>query len=74
MATLPQRPHPQRILEGEKGPRRDAAIVNAAVGLRAGIAEGFVEGVERAVESVDSGKAAEVLERVVKRSQELAGG
>jgi len=63
------------ILEGEKGPRRDAAIVNAAVGLvAAGIAEGFVEGVERAVESVDSGKAAEVLERVVKRSQELAGG
>ena len=63
------------ILEGEKGPRRDAAIVNAAVGLvAAGIAEGFVEGVEVATESVDSGAAAEVLERVVKRSQELAAG
>ena len=49
--------------------------MNAAVGLvAAGIAEGFVEGVEVATESVDSGAAAEVLERVVKRSQELAAG
>ena len=63
------------VLEGEKGPRRDAAIVNAAVGLvAAGIAEGFSEGVEAATESIDSGAAAEVLERVVKRSQELAAG
>ncbi len=62
------------ILAGEKGPRRDAAVVNAAVGIvAAGIAEGFTDGVEAAVESIDTGAAAAVLERVVTRSRELAG-
>ncbi|HLT95590.1 MAG TPA: anthranilate phosphoribosyltransferase [Acidimicrobiia bacterium] len=61
------------ILAGKGGPRRDAAIINAAVGLvAADRAEGFVEGVALATESVDSGAAAEVLERVVSRSRELA--
>lgn len=61
------------ILAGKGGPRRDAAIINAAVGLvAADRAEGFVEGVALATESVDSGAAAEVLERVISRSRELA--
>lgn len=60
------------ILAGEKGPRRDAAVVNAAVGLvAAGLAEGFVQGVEAAAMSVDSGAAADVLARVVERSNRL---
>jgi anthranilate phosphoribosyltransferase len=64
----------RRILAGELGPPRDAAVVNAAVGLvAAGVAEGFVDAVEVAVESIDSGAAEKVLERVVTRSQELAG-
>lgn len=64
----------RRILAGELGPPRDAAVVNAAVGLvAAGVAEGFVDAVGVAVESIDSGAAEKVLERVVTRSQELAG-
>lgn len=62
------------ILAGEPGPRRDAALVNASVGIvAAGLAEGFVQGVEAARESIDSGAAAQVLARVVERSQALAG-
>jgi anthranilate phosphoribosyltransferase len=62
------------ILAGEQGPRRDAAVVNASVGIvAAGLAEGFVAGVEAAQESIDSGAAAQVLARVVERSRALAG-
>lgn len=61
------------ILAGEAGPKRDAALVNAAPGLvAAGLASGFVEGVERAAESIDSGAAESVLERVVARSGEMS--
>lgn len=61
------------ILAGEKGPRRDAAVLNAAVGIvAAGHAEGFAEGVEAAVESIDSGAAATVLHNVITRSNDLA--
>lgn len=63
----------RRILEGERGARRDAAVVNASVGLvAAGLAEGFGEGVELAVEAVDSGAAAKLLQRVVSRSRDLS--
>lgn len=63
----------RRILDGERGPRRDAAVINAAVGIvAAGIAEGFAQGVDEAVESIDTGAAASVLDRVVARSRELA--
>lgn len=63
-----------RILEGEAGPRRDAAVVNASVGLvAAGVAEGFVEGVDLAAQAVDSGAAAKLLERVVSRSRDMSG-
>lgn len=62
------------VLAGEMGPRRDAVVINAAVGIvAAGLAEGFLDGVERAVASIDSGAAATVLERVVERSRALAG-
>ena len=54
------------VLEGERGPRRDATIVNAAPALvAAGLAEGFVEGVSLAAESIDSGKARAVLDAAV---------
>jgi anthranilate phosphoribosyltransferase len=63
----------EAILSGEKGPKRDAAVVNAAPGLVvAGLAEGFVEATRVAAEAIDSGAAAEVLRRVVRRSNELA--
>lgn len=61
------------ILAGERGPRRDAALVNASPALvAADLAEGFVAGVELAAEAVDSGAAAAVLDRVVSRSRQLA--
>lgn len=61
------------ILEGKGGPKRDAALINASVGLvAAGLADGFVEGVSIASEAIDSGAALGILERVVARSRELA--
>ncbi|MEX0756883.1 MAG: anthranilate phosphoribosyltransferase, partial [Acidimicrobiia bacterium] len=54
------------ILAGDRGPKRDAAVVNAAPALVvAGMAEGFVNGVELAVEAIDSGAAEATLERAI---------
>src|SRR5690606_3580491 len=62
------------ILHGEAGPKRDAAVVNAAPALVvAGLAEGFVDGVQLAVETIDSGAAADVLERAVSLSRSFDG-
>jgi len=61
------------VLDGEAGPRRDVALINAAAGIvAAGLAEGFAEGTALAAQAIDSGAAADVLDRVVRRSQELA--
>ncbi len=62
------------ILEGEGGPKRDATLINAAPAIVvAGLAAGFVEGVEVARAAIDSGAAMGVLEAVVSTSQRLAG-
>lgn len=62
------------ILEGATGPTRDIAVINAAPALVvAGLAHGFEEAVVLAAEAIDSGAAAGVLERVIVRSNELAG-
>jgi anthranilate phosphoribosyltransferase len=61
------------ILSGEKGPRRDVVLLNAAAGLVvAGFASDLGEGVELAAESIDSGRALEKLETLVKYSGENA--
>ncbi len=53
------------ILEGEEGPRRDIVLVNAAVGLiAADIARDFADGMQRAAQAIDSGRARRVLERL----------
>ncbi|MGH8874875.1 MAG: anthranilate phosphoribosyltransferase, partial [Acidimicrobiia bacterium] len=63
------------VLAGDTGPQRDVALVNASPALvAAGLAPGFVEGVEVAARSVDSGAAARVLEQVVALSREAAKG
>lgn len=50
------------ILEGERGPRRDIVLLNAAAALVAGFkAESFREGIGLAEDSIDSGAAAEKL-------------
>jgi len=54
------------ILEGEKGPRRDTVVLNAALGLIAGgKANGIAEGLEIAAASIDSGAALQKLEELV---------
>jgi anthranilate phosphoribosyltransferase len=54
------------ILDGVAGPKRDIALVNAAPAIvAAGLADGFVDAMALAAESVDSGKAKNVLEEAV---------
>lgn len=61
------------ILNGERGPKRDISVVNAAAGIvAADLADGFREGVAMANEAIDSGAAEAVLSNVVRRSQEFA--
>jgi anthranilate phosphoribosyltransferase len=52
----------EAILLGEKGPRRDIALLNAAAALVvAGIAGSLRDGVEQAAEAIDSGAAKKTL-------------
>ncbi|MCL6609911.1 MAG: anthranilate phosphoribosyltransferase [Peptococcaceae bacterium] len=52
----------KNILAGEKGPRRDAVLLNAALALvAAGLAPDPARGLEMAAEAIDSGRAAEKL-------------
>jgi anthranilate phosphoribosyltransferase len=61
----------RRILDGEPGPRREFVLLNAAAGLvAAGVADDLAAGLEAATASVDEGRAATVLERLVAVSNE----
>ena len=54
-----------RILEGETGPYRDAALANASAALVvAGIASDFLDGIERAAHAVDSRAALRKLNQL----------
>ncbi len=58
------------ILGGEKGPKRDAVLLNAGAALYvAGRAQSIAEGVRLAAETVDSGKAMEQLEKFIALTQ-----
>ncbi|HEY8736699.1 MAG TPA: anthranilate phosphoribosyltransferase [Candidatus Dormibacteraeota bacterium] len=60
------------ILGGASGARRDVVLLNAAAGLiAAGKTEAWPEAVDLARASLDSGKAAGVLDRLIKTSQAL---
>jgi anthranilate phosphoribosyltransferase len=59
----------RRVLDGEKGARRDVVVLNAAAGLvAAGIAEGMEDGLDRAGASIDRGDAAAALARMAEVS------
>ena len=59
------------ILAGEKGPKRDAVLMNAGAALYIGGKAGsLAEGIRLAAELIDSGKAAETLAKLVEVSQE----
>ncbi len=63
----------RRVLEGQRGPQRDFVLLNAAAGIvAAGLADDLAHGLEAAASSIDDGRAATVLERMVKVSQEHA--
>ncbi len=54
------------ILNGEKGPKRNAVLLNSAAGLYvAGAVDSLRDGVEMAAEIIDSGKALRQLERFI---------
>ena len=54
------------VLDGERGPRRDVVLLNAAAGLAAGgMAADFVEGLSLAAQSIDSGAARATLDALV---------
>ncbi|MDO9567415.1 MAG: anthranilate phosphoribosyltransferase [Candidatus Desulfaltia sp.] len=60
-----------KILEGEKGPRRDVVVLNASAALvAAGKANDFKEGISLAETSIDSGAAAAKLEKLARYTQE----
>ena len=54
------------ILNGEKGPKRDAVLLNAGASLYiGGKARSMKEGIELAAALIDSGKAAETLQKLI---------
>ncbi len=60
----------RRLLDGEKGPRRDIVCLNAGAALMvAGLAKDMAEGFWMAGESIDSGRAAAVLQALVERTR-----
>ncbi|HWO71830.1 MAG TPA: anthranilate phosphoribosyltransferase, partial [Actinomycetota bacterium] len=62
------------VLAGEGGPRRDVVLLNAGVALEvAGRAASVEEGLELAARAIDSGRAAEVLERWAEVSRSAPG-
>lgn len=59
----------RNVLEGEKGPYRDIALLNAAGALVvAGRAADLREGVALGIEAIDSGKALTALQRLIEIS------
>jgi anthranilate phosphoribosyltransferase len=61
----------QAVLAGEKGPRRNVVLLNAAAALMAaGRVETFSEGIGLAETAIDSGAAADKLERLVRYTQQ----
>jgi anthranilate phosphoribosyltransferase len=63
----------RRVLAGEPGPHRDIVVLNAGAGLVVGgRATDLAEGMAMAEQTIDSGAAADTLDRFVAASQEAA--
>ncbi len=62
------------VLAGENGPHRDIVLLNAAAAIYVGgLAADLEEGVAKAGAAVDSGAAAEVLEKLIAATVQRAG-
>jgi len=60
----------RQVLNGDTGPRRDVVLLNAAAAiLAAGRAEDWPRAMDVARESLDSGRAAQVLSRLIETSR-----
>jgi anthranilate phosphoribosyltransferase len=58
-----------KVLNGTAGSARDVVIANAAIGIYlGGKAKTFIEGKQKAVESIDSGKALKKLQQLIQYS------
>ena len=56
----------RNVLEGEQGPKRDMVLLNgAAAFVASGLDSKFQEGIERAQDSIDSGRAKEKLDSLI---------
>ena len=61
------------VFDGERGPRRDAVVLNAGAALLvAGSVPDLESGIDRAVEAIDSGAATATLDRLVEFTQRRA--
>jgi anthranilate phosphoribosyltransferase len=61
----------RQVLDGEEGPKRDMVLLNgAAAFVAAGFDTNFAGGVERAKDSIDSGRAREKLDALVRLTNE----
>lgn len=58
----------RRLLAGERGPVRDAVVLNAGAALAVYDHQELAEGVVRAADAIDSGRAGETLDRWVAAS------
>ncbi|HXM53234.1 MAG TPA: hypothetical protein VN913_08155, partial [Candidatus Binatus sp.] len=60
----------RQVFAGEKGPRRDVVLLNAAAAvLAAGRADDWTQALTVARESLDSGRARQALDRLVQTSK-----
>ena len=65
----------RRILAGEPGPARALAVLNAGAAIYAGGgSDSLAGGVRAAEQAIDTGAAAQTLERFVAATRELSGG
>jgi anthranilate phosphoribosyltransferase len=56
----------RRILDGEKGPKRDMVLLNASAAfVAAGLCDDFKAGIQIAADSIDSGKAQRKLDQLI---------
>jgi len=63
----------RRIFDGEPGPQRDLAVLNAGGAIYvAGRADSLEDGVRAAEAAIDDGRASATLERLVDMTRELA--
>jgi anthranilate phosphoribosyltransferase len=64
----------RRVLAGERGPRRDVVLLNAAAALLVGgSVANLTDGIGLAGESIDSGAAATALDQLIEVSKAAAG-